>query len=135
MRRMLALAALLPAVSCTPHAAPPELAAATAGADAPAAECVNLDQVISRRPQKPNAIVFYLAGGKAYANHLPDHCPAIARAGEGDIVHIEATGSQLCRGDRVRIYDPVEAKNIGAQAFPHCRLGAFTPAPIVRVDR
>ena len=124
----------LPLCACTPQQVEPEAATATA-ASGVSVECIPLDQVVGRRPEKPNMVAFFLAGGQAYVNKLPDHCPGIAQADSGSIVHVETTGSQLCRGDRVRIYDPVEAKNIGVQAFPHCRLGGFTPTPIVRVNR
>ena len=126
MRRTAALIAALPLFACTPQQAEPEAAAAAAATGAPV-QCIAIDQVISRRPAGAQSVVFELTGGRRYRNELPDNCPGLARAGDAEIVQVETTGSQLCSGDRVRIYDPVEAKNIGVQAFPHCRLGAFTP--------
>ena len=126
MRRNAVLTATLLLFACAPQQAAPEAARTAAATGAPV-QCIALDQVISRRPAGAQALVFELTGGRRYRNELPDHCPGLARAGDAEIVHVEATGSRLCSGDRVRIYDPVEAKNIGVQAFPHCRLGAFTP--------
>jgi hypothetical protein len=127
MRPSLALIAVLPLLACTPQGEEVETAAATAAAVGEPVSCISLDQVISRRPAGEQAVVFELTGGRRYRNELPDHCPGLARAGKAEIVQVEATGTRLCRDDRVRIYDPVEARNIGAGAFPHCRLGAFTP--------
>lgn len=126
MPRTAALLALLPLAACMPQE-PGLEAAATAAAIGEPVQCIALDQVISRRPAGPQSLVFEQAGGRRYRNELPDHCPGLASAGDAEIVQVETTGTQLCSGDRVRIYDPVEAKNIGVQAFPHCRLGAFTP--------
>ena len=127
MRRSLVLIALLPLLACTQQGEEAETAAATAAPVGEAVSCINLDQVISRRPAGAQAIVFEVTGGRRYRNDLPESCPSLERAGKAEIVQVEATGTRLCRGDRVRIYDPVEARNIGARAFPHCRLGTFTP--------
>ena len=106
--------------------------AGTAAAQAAPVSCINLDQVIARRPAGPQAILFELTGGRAYHNDLPDHCPGLERAGTAEVIAVEATGTRLCRNDRVRIFDPVEARNIGLSSFPRCRLGAFQP---VAADR
>ena len=126
MHRTLALLAPMALAACAPRQEEPE-SPATAAATGEPVRCIALDQVISRRPAGAQTLVFELAGGRRYRNELPDHCPGLAHAGDAEIVHVEATGSQLCSGDRVRIYDPIEAKTVGAQAFPHCRLGEFTP--------
>lgn len=127
MRRyILALAMLLPA-GCMPQVRDAQPMAAAAAGDP--LQCINLDQVISRRPAGPQSLIFELTGGRFYRNDLPDLCPGLQRAGPAEIVQVEATGSRLCRDDRVRIFDPVEARNIGLSAFPKCRLGAFVPVP------
>ncbi|HYD37130.1 MAG TPA: hypothetical protein VEA60_05925 [Allosphingosinicella sp.] len=90
-------------------------------------ECVILDRIVSRRPLDGRSIRFETTGGRAYRNALPGRCPSLERAGPSHIVEIEATGARLCRGDRVRVYDPAEARNLGSGAFPQCRLGPFTP--------
>lgn len=110
---------------CT--AKPPEPGRAIRTAGAPV-ECLNLDQIVSRRPSGEGSILFEMTGGRAYRNDLPGRCPGLKRAGPSHIVEVEATGGQLCRGDRVRVYDPIEARNIGRGAFPQCRLGPFTPS-------
>ena len=106
----------------------------TPAARAPA-ECINLDQIVSRRPSGGRSILFETMGGRTYRNELPERCPGLERAGPSHIVEVEATGAQLCRGDRVRIYDPVEARNIGSGAFLQCQLGLFTPVEPPARDR
>ena len=129
MHRFIVGVAMLLPIACTStsdQAGPAQTAAAAASAGRPL-QCINLDQVVSRRPAGPQSLMFELVGGRTYRNDLPGRCPGLERAGEAEIVQVEVTGSTLCRNDRVRIYDPVEARNIGAASFPHCRLGAFTP--------
>lgn len=89
-------------------------------------ECISLDRIVSRRPSGDRSILFETTGGGTYRNDLPGRCPGLERAGPSHILEFEATGAQLCSGDRVRVYDPVEARNIGSGAFPQCRLGRFT---------
>jgi hypothetical protein len=127
MRRSLILLAVMPLFACAQETEDAETAAATAAPVGAPVSCITLDQVISRRPAGAQAVEFELTGGRRYRNEIVGACPGLERAGSADIVHVEATGSQLCRDDRVRIYDPVEARNTGAQSFPHCRLGMFTP--------
>lgn len=126
MRRFTSCLAMLIAAGCVsePYEAEP---LATIAAVGPPVQCINLDQVISRRPAGPRSLVFELTGGRRYRNDLPDQCPSLERAGSAEIVHVETTGSRLCQNDRVRIYDPVEARNIGLASFPHCLLGPFIP--------
>jgi hypothetical protein len=109
---------------CT--AEPPEPGKSIRTAGAPI-ECLSLDQIVSRRPSGERSILFETTGGRAYRNDLPEQCPGLEHAGPSHIVEVEATGGQLCRGDRVRVYDPIEARNIGSGAFPQCRLGDFAP--------
>jgi hypothetical protein len=128
MKPTLFLVVALLGAGCTmngPDAEPAAMAAATGAAE----QCIPIDQIISRRPAGPQSITFEMVGGRHYRNDLPEPCPGLQRAGTAEIVQVEATGSRLCRDDRVRVYDPVEARNIGLAAFPHCRLGAFKPVP------
>jgi hypothetical protein len=118
----LSVAVLL--TGCT--AEPPEPGKSIRTAGAPV-ECLNLDRIVSRRPSGEGSILFETTGGRNYRNVLPGQCPGLERAGPGHIVEVEATGGQLCRGDRVRVYDPIEARNMGSGAFPQCRLGVFAP--------
>ncbi|HYE28409.1 MAG TPA: DUF6491 family protein [Allosphingosinicella sp.] len=116
---------------CTTEPQAPERL--TRAARAPV-ECINLDQIVSRRPSGDRSILFEMTGGRVYRNALPGRCPGLERAGPSHIVEVEATGGQLCRGDRIRVYDPLEARNIGSGAFPQCRLGVFTPAGLAAGD-
>lgn len=118
------LSVALLATGCAPEPREPE---SLTGAAAAPVECVNLDQIVSRRPAANGSILFEVAGGRIYRNELPGRCVGVERAGPSHIVEVEATGGQLCRGDRIRVYDPIEARNIGPGAFPQCRLGSFLP--------
>jgi hypothetical protein len=70
-----------------------------------------------------------MVGGISYRNDLQGHCPSAERGDPSAIIQTESQSSRLCRDDRVRIYDPVEAQATGARSFPECRLGSFTPVP------
>ena len=65
----------------------------------------------------------------ALAYDLIGACPGVRRSTDASIVQIEVDSGRLCKNDRIRVFDPVEARNIGIRAFPHCRLGMFTPIP------
>ena len=108
----------------------------TLASAAPAGEsraCLDPRQVISRRPAGPRTVFFEVAGGTTYRNDLPDPCPGLARRNAGDAFRFDIRdGDQICRDTRFRVFDPVEAKGVGTEAFPVCRLGAFTP---VATDR
>jgi len=123
-KTLLIFAPLLAGGCTTADNMPEEASAAPAGASV---RCIDVSQIIARRPAGPQSVIFELAGGRTYRNDLPDICPGLQRAGRSEIVQIELTGSSLCRNDRVRIYDPVEARDLGVASFPHCRLGDFTP--------
>jgi hypothetical protein len=74
----------------------------------------------------PSAVVFETTHG-AYRAELQGNCAA--RADASVIVETVSQSTQLCRDDRVRVFDPVEAKATGARSFPQCRVVAFTPVP------
>lgn len=96
-----------------------------------APNCIALDQVITRKVAGPAAIDFEMIGGNVYRNHLATVCPGIERLGDLAVVAITSggEGSRLCRGDRVRVFDPVEARATGLQSYPECVLGEFTEVP------
>jgi hypothetical protein len=122
--RLLLLAPLL-SLGCTaPSAGPDQAAAVPAGG---AVSCIDPHQIVARYPQPPSAVVFEMAGGITYRNDLIGACPGVERANSGSIVQLETDGARLCTNDSIRVYDPVEAKAVGARAFAKCRLGAFTP--------
>lgn len=136
MRRTAApMTALLLLAGCTAPQGERQSAVADAAGAGPPVACIDLNQVTSRRPAGAQSILFELTGSRNYRNDLPDHCPGLVRAGAAHIVAVEAAGSQLCRGDRISVYDPAEAKNLGPQAFPKCRLGDFVPVASVGTHR
>jgi hypothetical protein len=113
------------AAACT--AAPPPGKQLAAGAE----RCIQLDQVIARRTSGPAAVDFEMLGGITYRNQLASACPGLERLGESATVAVTAgaeTG-RLCAGDRVKIFDPAEAKATGLEGYPECRLGQFVPSP------
>ena len=118
------LLAGLGACSAEPTSAPPPLASAGAQVN-----CIDLKLVSSRRVLPPAAVLFEMTGGISYRNDLHGSCPSAARADPSAIIQTESQSTQLCRDDRIRIYDPVEAKATGARSFPKCRLGSFTAVP------
>ena len=103
-------------------AAPPARQAAGASVD-----CIEIDQIVTRRVAGPNALEFQMIGGRVLRNDLASACPGLQRLGDQAVVAVtSATGeSRLCRGDRVRVFDPVEAQATGLQSYPECLLGDF----------
>jgi len=124
MKRMLVvLFSGLGACNAQPTAAPP---LTQAGAQV---NCIDLTTVSGRHVLPPNAVLFDTVGGLSYRNDLVGTCPSAARADASAIIQTESQSPRLCRDDRIRIYDPVEARATGASAFPVCRLGSFTAVP------
>lgn len=118
---------LLPLAACVADApASPPRAEATTRAVGAAVRCIEPRRIVARRVVSEQALVFE-AGGVTFRNDLPYACPGLGRTPELLAIQIEPNGDQLCSGDSFRAYDPVEAKAVGAQAFPRCRLGDFTP--------
>ena len=112
----------LAAASCTPSPPPSQQSAASVRS------CIPLDQVVARRAAAPAAVDFDMLGGVTYRNRLETACGNFERLGPLAVVAVTAgaeTG-HLCAGDRVKIFDPVEAKATGLGAHPYCRLGEFT---------
>jgi hypothetical protein len=93
--------------------------------------CIDTDQVIGRRVAGPGAIEFDVLGGTTYRNELASACPGLDRLGKAAVVGVTSTsgGSRLCSSDRVRVFDPVEAKTVGLRGYPECLLGRFVPIP------
>ena len=89
--------------------------------------CINLTEVLSRRVLPPSSVVFDMTGGFSYRADLEGGCAA--RADASAIVQTESQSTRLCRDNRVRIYDPVEARATGARSFPQCRITGFTLMP------
>lgn len=91
-----------------------------------ALRCIDLGRVTARRVER-GALVYELVGGATYRNDLQGTCPSLQRATGNEVIQTENHGPQLCRDDRVRLYDAVEARAVGATAFPQCRVGTFVP--------
>jgi len=124
MKKSLAAALTLAATACA-YDAPPqrdaraELAAAIGDRIAePDVACVSQRDLGGNRSIGDGAILFQGKGGRIYLNHA-EGCPAI---GPGRALIVRTTGSRLCRGDIVQVFDPLS--NIG---YGGCALGAFTP--------
>jgi hypothetical protein len=119
--RQLAYAPLILIASCAPAkpAAVPitiaELAGRTAGSPQ---RCVPAQQTSGLRIAD-KGVVIYGSGRTVWLNRLASDCPGMTRM---DILVVEPTGSQYCRGDRVRTVDPVSRI-----PGPACILGDFVP--------
>ena len=105
-----------------PPAPPGQVSAASS-------RCIATSQIAGRRVVAPTTLQFEMIGPVDYINDVGAGCPATARLGSAATISIVSggEGGQLCRGDRVRIFDPVEAKATGLAAEPQCVLGNFTP--------
>jgi hypothetical protein len=111
---------------CTAQASTQHAAAVPPGAQS----CISLDRISGRHVQPPNSIVFEAVGPVNYRNDLIGDCPGLARLGTAAAIEYEnPTGKQLCRNDRIRVFDPVEARVGGIRSSPVCRLGSFVPIP------
>jgi hypothetical protein len=90
----------------------------------PAGSCIQLSQVTARHVVPPSSVIFETTHG-TYRAELLGNCAA--RATPADIVETVSQSTEVCRDDRVRVFDPVEAKATGARSFPQCRIGAIIP--------
>jgi hypothetical protein len=91
--------------------------------------CIHVRDIVSRHPERPNSVVFDLAGGASYRNDLVGSCPGVVRATPASIIQLQVDGAEICTNDSIRVYDPVEVRGVGAGASARCRLGTFTPIP------
>jgi hypothetical protein len=68
-----------------------------------------------------------MVGGVTYRNHLAQVCPGMDRLGSSAAIDSinRGEGAQLCRGDRIRVYDAAEIKATDAAQAPTCVLGDF----------
>lgn len=111
--------------SCAP------VPAAEAGRPAEAGQlsCIQLSQVAGRRVVGGSAVLFEMTVPSNYVNRLQGQCPGVARLGSTATVSIASggDGGRLCRGDQIRILDPVEADATGLRSYPTCVLADFEP--------
>jgi hypothetical protein len=110
--------------ACT--AAPPSPPPAAQFAAA-ATNCINSNQIVGRRTVPGGAVEFEMVGGITYRNQLAQVCPGMDRLGSSAVIETisRGQGAQICRGDQIRVYDPVEVKATGAANSPVCVLGEF----------
>ena len=118
----LALALTLGSCSVMPPESPP------ASTTPVGLACIDSDRVAGRRGAGAGAIDFEMSNGVVFRNHFQGACPGIERLGSMLAVAVVSggEGGRLCRGDRIRIFDPVEVRAVGIPAQPSCVLGGFT---------
>jgi hypothetical protein len=130
MKQIIALAALAVAAGCTASAEDQSLARADGETKLaselrnyqPAGQpisCVNLRSLEGNRSAGENAVIFDGPGGRLWVNRPPAGCPVLRH---GRALNVRTIGSQLCRGDIVSVFDPVNGIDYGA-----CGLGDFEP--------
>lgn len=113
--------------SCAAVPAPESRSSAEAGQ----VSCIQLSQVAGRRVVDASSVLFEMTGPANYVNRLQGQCPGLARLGTSATVSIASggEGGRLCRGDRIRVVDPVEASGTGLRSYPTCVLSDFEPVP------
>lgn len=123
---------LLGLVGCAIHSPPPGGQATAADA----VQCIALNQVAGRRVVDGTSVLFEMSGPVDYRNALGGNCPGLARLGSTATISIASggEGGRLCRGDRVRVVDPVETGRAGAVVAPTCVLDSFTPVARIASD-
>jgi hypothetical protein len=91
------------------------------------AGCIPLAQVAGRRIAGPEAVEFEMSSGLIYRNQLQSQCPGMQRLGNAATIGVASAGEDglLCRGDRIRVSDPIETRATGALREPSCVLGDF----------
>ena len=95
----------------------PELAGRTAG---PPRNCVPSRDLLGNRSAGEGAFIFSTRSRNLiYVNRPPGGCPEIR---PGMALRTRTTGTQLCRGDIVEVFDPVMGFGRGG-----CSLGEFQP--------
>ena len=131
MKQIIALAALALAAGCTAASPETEALARADGEAMLAAElrdyspagtpvnCVPLRNLQGNRSAGEGAIIFGGQSGRLYVNRPPAGCPVLD---SGRAISFRTTGSQLCRGDIVNVFDPVSGFGFGS-----CGLGHFEP--------
>jgi len=100
-------------------------------AEAAQVRCVPLSQVAGRRVVDASSVLFEMTGPSNYMNRLQGQCPGLARLSTSATISIASggKGGRLCRGDRIRVADPVEANVTGLRSYPTCVLSDFEAVP------
>lgn len=97
-----------------------------------ALDCITLTQVAGRRAVGLGTVLFETVGPNDYVNQLRGACPPLERLGTTATISIASggQGGQLCSGDRIRVFDPVELAGNRVTGYPTCVLGRFVVQPI-----
>jgi hypothetical protein len=97
-----------------------KLAEATEGSTAGAPQsCVSTRDLLGNRSAGEGAFIFSTRNSNLiYVNRPPAGCPEL----RGDALKTRTTGTQLCRGDLVEVFDPLTGFSRGG-----CGLGDFVP--------
>jgi hypothetical protein len=131
MKQIIALAALALAAGCSAASAEDQSLARADGEAKLATElrnyqpagqpisCVSLRTLEGNRSAGENAVIFDGPGGRLYVNRPPAGCPVLRH---GRALNVRTTSSQLCRGDIVSVFDPLNGTDYGS-----CGLGEFEP--------
>ena len=114
----LAVAALAGCTAPPPVASNAPIAEIAGRVAGPAQRCVTTTQSQGLQVANRNTLL-YRNGSKLWVNQLQDGCGGFGR---WDVLVTEPIGTQYCRGDLIRSFDPV-SKIPG----PSCRLGDFVP--------
>lgn len=86
----------------------------------PPQSCVSSRTLRGNDSVGEGAIIFRTTGSDlVYVNRPPAGCPEIR---QGRAIRVRTTTTQLCSGDIVEVFDPVQNFGFGA-----CGLGEFTP--------
>jgi hypothetical protein len=127
MRNRLGIACILFALVGCAAAPGPQLQAQTNQS----ARCIPLQQVAGRRVLSDGSVLFESIGPFDFRNRLASQCPGAARISRSAVISIVelSSGNQLCKGDRIRITDPVETGAAGTLREPSCILADFEPVP------
>ena len=99
---------------------------------AAALSCITLTQVAGRRAVGPGTVLFSTVGPTNYVNQLRGRCPPLERLGSTATISVASGGhgGQLCSGDRIRVFDPVEVVGTRLESYPTCVLGRFIAQPV-----
>jgi hypothetical protein len=132
MKQIIALAALALAAGCTAASAENEAIARADGEAKLASEmrdyqqsgepvsCVPLRNLGGNRSAGEGAVIFGdRSSSRLYVNRPSGGCPLLR---VGTALSLRTSGTQICRGDIVSVFDPQTGVNFGS-----CGLGDFTP--------
>jgi hypothetical protein len=131
MKQIIALAALALTAGCTAASAEDEAIARADGETKLAAElrdyrqsgepmsCVPLRNLGNNRSAGEGVVIFGGNTSRLYVNRPSGGCPLLRI---GTALSVRTSGTQICRGDIVSVFDPQTGVNFGS-----CGLGDFTP--------